>query len=391
MPRRSALVVTTRDPFGPVGGDAVRLLNICSGLTEDFKLSLLSLSRDRDGVIRGRGPFTEVRYIRHPRWKSWTGAAARLTGTSPLQLGFFFSRELRREVRRRSRTSDVVLFHLIRAGQYAESVPEETPVVLEMTDVISRTYREIDRAEYGQFMLRKLYRFEEPRLRRYERRAAEASDLVVLVSNADQKALGNVGARVAVIPNGIPYEERTATRAEPTKDFLFIGKMTTVPNWDAALLFAREILPMIRSRVPRATFTVVGSCPARLRSKLERAEGVRVRGFVKDINDPIGRTQVGVAPLRAGSGMQNKILDCLAGARPVIASELAAEGIGISESEGLIPAPDRSSFAERAADLLNDIEKTRMLGRRGRKAIEERYGWNGKLAEYRQYVLRCVE
>jgi hypothetical protein len=44
-------------------------------------------------------------------------------------------------------------------------------------------------------------------------------------------------------------------------DIVFCGSMDWLPNVDAVLYFLSEVLPLIRDRLPGATFTIAGRSP----------------------------------------------------------------------------------------------------------------------------------
>lgn len=76
--------------------------------------------------------------------------------------------------------------------------------------------------------------------------------------------------------------------------------------------------------------------------------------------------------------MQNKVLEAMAMARPVVASEAAATGI---DHGGTIAVAD--SAAEMAAailTILNDPTKAAEQGRAARARVIEHYGWDAQLA-----------
>src|SRR5262249_13169349 len=118
--------------------------------------------------------------------------------------------------------------------------------------------------------------------------------------------------------NPFPPGSRTA---------VFTGAMDYWPNIDAAAWFAEKILPLLKSAGDGVRFYVVGSNPSPQVRALSADPRVVVTGRVEDIRPYMAHADVIVAPLRIARGIQNKVLEGLAMARPVIASPAALEGI----------------------------------------------------------------
>jgi hypothetical protein len=108
---------------------------------------------------------------------------------------------------------------------------------------------------------------------------------------------------------------------------VFTGAMDYWANVDAVGWFACEVFPRVRSSFPQARFYIVGARPARAVRDLARLPGVRVTGAVPDIRPYLAHSRAAVAPLRIARGVQNKVLEAMAMARPVVASPQAVAGI----------------------------------------------------------------
>ncbi len=158
---------------------------------------------------------------------------------------------------------------------------------------------------------------------------------------------------------------------------VFTGQMDYRPNIDAVTWFARDILPTILTRHPTARFAVVGRAPTPAVQALA-GEAVIVTGAVDDVRGWLAAADVCVAPLKLARGIQNKVLEAMAMARPVVASAAAAEGI---DHAGTIRvAADASEFAAQVLALLDAPADAAELGRAARAQVLRRYGWDARLA-----------
>jgi glycosyltransferase involved in cell wall biosynthesis len=82
------------------------------------------------------------------------------------------------------------------------------------------------------------------------------------------------------------------------------------------------------------------------RSARARGERVTVTGAVADMRSWLAAADVVVAPLRIARGIQNKVLEAMAMARPVVASPAAFEGIEAEPGKHLLVTDGAEAMAE---------------------------------------------
>ena len=151
--------------------------------------------------------------------------------------------------------------------------------------------------------------------------------------------------------------------------------MDYTPNIDAVCWFAGEVMPML----PEARFAIVGRRPA---AAVRRLAGPRtiVTGAVPDVRSWLAAADVVAAPLRIARGIQNKVLEAMAMARPVVASPAAFEGIEAEPGVHLLVAESAEAQAEAIAGLLADRRRAEAIGQAARRRIEQAYRWDSRLA-----------
>ena len=151
------------------------------------------------------------------------------------------------------------------------------------------------------------------------------------------------------------------------------------PNVDAVGWFAQEVFVHVRAKFPHARFYVVGSRPDARVQKLSALPGVVVTGSVPDIRPYLAHAAMAVAPLRIARGTQNKVLEAMAMAKTVIASQEAAQGVSAEAGRELIVANDASEFIAQISAQLSD-NKSDLIGERARARVVERYSWEANLS-----------
>jgi glycosyltransferase involved in cell wall biosynthesis len=82
--------------------------------------------------------------------------------------------------------------------------------------------------------------------------------------------------------------------------------------------------------------------------------------------------------MTSGAGIKNKVLEAMAAGRPVVASPLAAEGIGAGP--GLLVADTVEAAAERVIGLLRDPNAAADAGHAGRQRVSSDFSWDANAA-----------
>jgi sugar transferase (PEP-CTERM/EpsH1 system associated) len=277
------------------------------------------------------------------------------------------------------------------SGQMAQYIPAgfDGPVLMDFVDVDSAkfaTYAEQD----GRQPLNWVHRREAAKLGAYEADVARAVDASLFVSEAEAalfRGRSGLGAdKVRALENGIDTDrfdpgialEPVDAGAGPMA--VFTGQMDYRPNIDAVRWFATDMLPLIRQRHGQARFAIVGRAPTDEVRALEKLPGVTVTGEVPDVRPWLAAADAVVAPLLLARGIQNKLLEAMAMARPVVASAAAATGIDAAPGEHLLVADDAAAMADAVGSLFDDRAAAAAMGQAARARMIARYGWDARLA-----------
>jgi glycosyltransferase involved in cell wall biosynthesis len=146
------------------------------------------------------------------------------------------------------------------------------------------------------------------------------------------------------------------------------------PNIDAVRWFAENVLPLLRARSGDVQFWIVGTNPAAAVRGLGAREGVRVTGRVPDVRPYLRHAACVVAPLQIARGIQNKVLEAMAMARPVVLTPQAVEGIELTPSRDALVAEDAVEFAAHVQAVLGGGYPS--LGAAARRRVAADYQWN---------------
>jgi len=163
---------------------------------------------------------------------------------------------------------------------------------------------------------------------------------------------------------------------------VFTGNMSWPPNEDAAEHFARDLLPAIRSRIPGATFWIVGAQPSSRVQNLSSLDGVHVTGTVEDIRPWISSAAVYASPLRFGLGVKNKILEAMATGAPIVATSRSLSGTPLVDGRHAMIADDAAKFGDAVMQLLADPARCESLSREARRKVEAEHTWSAVASRY---------
>jgi sugar transferase (PEP-CTERM/EpsH1 system associated) len=235
-------------------------------------------------------------------------------------------------------------------------------------------------------------------LRREEARLAGRAERTLLVSDAEAALFASrlpagTAANIRVLGNGIDAQTFDPGHVEPHGElasggphFVFTGQMDYKPNVDAALRAIDGIMPRIRAMHPSAQFHVVGRAPAPELRARECVNGARVWGEVPDVRPFLAAANVALAPLTIARGVQNKVLEAMAMARPVIVTPAAATGLPGKDGVHFAVADSDQAFAKQALRLLAQPELAAEMGKAARRVVVEIASWPAMLAALPEIV-----
>lgn len=381
------LVLTPRFPYPPIGGDRLRIYQLCKNLSCDFELSLLSMCESTEEMnqpIPDDGIFSRVERVLHGKWARIWGLFSALLSGEPLQVGYYRNSRFAQRVRELGSSHEGLLAHLIRTGSYIRTY--KLPKFLEMTDAISLSYTRTS-ALTGRIKAM-IYGWEGRRLLDYERQIVSDCDLTIMVSSVDRDFLFPNGDQpnIMVCSNGVDTREMPFSYSPDNRTIVFIGKNFAHYNVDAILYFAEVIFPIVRLRCPTAQFKVVGQIKRELELRLRELDGVIVTGPVESIANAVQHAAVGVCPLRFGAGVQNKLLEYMALGIPAVTSPVGLEGLDAIHGVHLLVAQEPQEWADHICRFLSDPEQGKGFALAGRQFVEQYHSWQSLIAPLRSAI-----
>lgn len=384
------LLLVHRIPYPPNKGDKIRSYHLLRHLSQRYHVHLATFVDDPNDwqyLAEVKRLCGETYFGRLSPFVAKLRSIPALAIRRPLSLAYYNDRGMHAWVRtllQRQPIRRVVVFSSAMA-QYAEGIADARRII-DFVDVDSDKWTQYARDKRWPWSW--LYRREGRELLRYERRTAHAFDASLFVSPAEatlfRRCAPESNDRIGYYSNGVDTDYFSPDRAYDNpylpdeRPLVFTGAMDYWPNIDAVQWFAERVLPAVRNRCPDASFYIVGSRPAEQVTALARLPGVRVTGTVPDVRPYLAHACAAVAPLRIARGIQNKVLEAMAMAKPVIVSGPALEGIDAQPGCEVLLADAEQQFIDAACALL--AEPRPEMGRTARRKVIERYGWSSNLS-----------
>jgi GT2 family glycosyltransferase len=181
-----------------------------------------------------------------------------------------------------------------------------------------------------------------------------SADVTLVVSDVEREILAKAvpDARVLVLSTIHDVRPRVAGFAE-RRDIFFVGSFNHPPNADAVIWYAHEVWPLVRARLPGVRMFVIGSgMPPQVAALA--GDGIETLGHVPDLEPYLGRCRLSVAPLRFGAGVKGKINAAQARAIPVVATNVAVEGMRLEHGRDVLVADSAEAFADAIVKLYSD-------------------------------------
>lgn len=396
------LFLSHRIPFPPDRGDKIRSHHVLRALAALAPVHVATFCDDaHDRAFEGEMAQVAASYRLITRSKSLpvAGLEALATGR-PLSLAAFHDRALEDYVRRvlAERLIDTIY---VFSGQMAQYVPGDFAgrVVADLVDVDSAKFEAY--GARGRGFRSWMERREARLLHREEARICASADVTLLISRAEADLLrlrvGEQGSRVRAMGNGLDaaFFDPAAVAPEPRMlahagpRIVFTGQMDYAPNIEAATRAIDRIMPLVRGTCPDATLHIVGRNPPPSLTALSGRDGIEVWGRVDDIRPWLAAADVALVPLEIARGVQNKVLEAMAMALPVVLSPGAATGIEALDGRDFAIRDSDAAMAQAVVDIARAPDTAREIGRAARAWILGNASWEAALARLPEYLGRC--
>lgn len=371
------LVVLSRFPYPLEKGDKLRAYHQIRCLSEHHDIFLAAM-HDKpvsSDDLQQLKPFCkEIFLLENNNLKRcWNMGRAFFKGL-PIQCGLFYNKKNAQkldEIIQRVHP-DHIYCQLFRMAEYVKDY--SMPKTLDYQDVFSKGMAR--RAEKSKGLVKWFFNMEHRRVARYEAEIFDRFDHKTIITAVDRDLIPHPHREeIVVVPNGVEFDKFAYQGEKKEYDLIFSGNMGYAPNVDAAEYLVREILPPLLVKFPNLRVVLCGATPAP-RVQALSGEHVIVTGWVDSMTEWYAKSRIFIAPMRMGTGLQNKLLEAMSMHLPCITSPLAAHPLVEAEQhQSVISCSETKDYVVAVTQLLTEENAYNQLADSGYNYVRQFYDW----------------
>ena len=382
-------VLLPRIPYPLEKGDKLRAFNQIKQLAKKNEIILCALNDDskvsEQDAFHALQPYCQsINFIKITKPQIALGLVRAFCKGLPLQCGYFFNRKAARKVDAliAKHKPDMLFGQLLRVAEYIRH--KNLPKTLDYQDIFS--YGMKRRANIASPVTRPVFNMEYRRLRRYEAAIFDDFNVKTIISEPDRALFPHEKRdEILIIPNGVDHDYFKPQNREKQYDLVFTGNMSYPPNVNAVEYLADEIMPIVWKTLPEAKLYIAGATPDP-KVKRTASERIIISGWLDDIRDAYAQSRVFIAPMRIGTGLQNKLLEAMSMRLPAITSPLANASLGAKPNEEILIGSNAEEMANNIITLLSDTQKAEQMAKAGYDFTNRVYDW-GKATEVLEHAM----
>ncbi len=370
-------VVLTRIPFPLMKGDKLRAYYQIKELAKQHEVYLFCLNY-KDEEEKAKEELLKYCKTIHIEKLNLFSSLLRVCFSVfsflPFQTAYYNSPKAKKHFKSFVEKNNIELcyFQFVRLAPFAKKIKRKK--VLDFQDTLSMNMKR--RADNSGLLQRVLFSIEAKRLARYESKMFEVFDALTIITDADRKLLKSPRKEeVHIIPNGVAESYFTYPQPkEKPYDILFSGAMSYAPNIDAAEYLIKEIMPLVWEKKPNVKIAIAGG-GAPISLQKEANERIIMPGWVDDMKEYYSQTKIFIAPMRIGTGLQNKLLEAMAMNVACITSPLANQALKAKDKEEILIADNAKAYADCIIDLLDNEQLSSKIANAGKDYVFNEYSW----------------
>lgn len=370
------LVLLPRVPYPIEKGDKLRAYNHIRCLSKSNEIHLVALNDQRlhADAISTLKPFcSSITIIPITKFCLLFNLMKVFFSGKPFQVGYFYNKAAQKKINQiiQKTKPDHIFCQLIRVAEYVKNI--NIPKTLDYQDVFSKNVER--RIASSNWIMKFPLLLEYHRLLQYEHDIFGFFDNKIIISLPDRNLIPHADKeKISVIPNGVDYQFFSPISKRKQYHLVFTGNMSYPPNIDSVEFLVKKILPIVHLTNPKVNLLIAGANPHRKVLAL-KSDTVTISGWVADMRLSYASAQIFIAPMRLGTGLQNKLLEAMSMQMPCITSELANEALGATPGKEILIGKSPEEYAHHILHLLEDAFFAKQLANNGYQLIYKNYDW----------------
>lgn len=371
-------VLLPRIPWPLEKGDKLRAYNQIKQLSNDNEVVLCALNTDKNAnkeeAYKALQPYCiSVTFIDINKISILFNIIKAFLKGLPIQCGYFYNSKAHKIVHNliEKNKPDMLFGQLLRVAEYLRF--EKTAKTIDYQDVFSMGMKR--RADIAPFYLKPIFNMEYNRLRRYEHDIFDDFDVKTIISIQDRDDIDHTKKEeILIVPNGVDHEYYSPQQQEKKYDIVFTGNMAYAPNVNAVEYLSNHILPLVWEKLPNTKMYIAGATPDP-RVKKVASERIIISGWLDDMRDAYAQSKIFIAPMRIGTGLQNKLLEAMSMRLPCITTSLANGSLHAEDGKEILVGDNEQELAKHIITLLTDKEKAESVAQNGYDFVHRVYDW----------------
>jgi glycosyltransferase involved in cell wall biosynthesis len=221
---------------------------------------------------------------------------------------------------------------------------------------------------------------------------------MVVPSEVDKKHYREQNFRrntILVIPSGISlgevdavFDSKVNLRKKLELDtgkkiLIFTGRGSYVPNIEALQWMNNILAPVLGEKFPDVQILILGPWDRTIKVH----PIIKFTGFVPSLYEYLHASDLCLAPVRLENGISTKVIEYMACAKPVVASQSVVNGTPqIVDGENAFLAKDGNEFISKTLYILDKPFEAEQMGAKARKVIENYYNWETLSTQWNQLI-----
>ncbi|MBJ6368160.1 glycosyltransferase [Snuella sedimenti] len=385
------LMIFHRPPFPLIGGDKIRMYQNLKILSGRYNIDVLFVNdKKTDESIKENilKLANEVIIFEFKKYKFYlTTLFGFVFNRNPLQVNYYYFKEVQKWVDNNINNYDLVFCHTIRSAEYVKD--KAIFKIIDFVDAISMNYEKAaNKSNFGMWNL--LYKIDKGRVLQYELSLLKLFDKKIIISEIDRNYIlskSNSNVQIDIVQNAV---QTSLVESKKEEDYIiFVGKMDYEPNISAVKYFSLKVFPRILERFPKLKFYIVGVNPTKKVKSLSKKSNIKVVGYVENLEDVILKSKLVVAPMISGAGIQNKILMAMGLKKCVVTTKIGAEGLenlDVKNNRPIEVSESTLDLIESTIELLEDKTERDQIGESAYNYISNYFSFN-KIKKDLLYVM----
>tara|TARA_B100001057_G_scaffold376404_1_gene381550 strand:+ start:635 stop:1798 length:1164 start_codon:yes stop_codon:yes gene_type:complete len=317
---KKILFISPRNPFASrFSGDVIRAKKFIEFFEKKYQITIITIDnlksvrkigKTKIFTFKEKNIFLKLKYI----FKSFTKF-------QPMQLGYFYSKEINDYVKNNYKNFDIVFCQSVRSAQFVKSLKIKKKI-LDMGDLYSSNYYQTFKNTSAINPMRYIYLFESILMKKYELICFKNFHKILLFSKKDIQSTKNFKKKIIKIHFGIDKVFEKFKFNKNNNKIIFIGNIKYLPNRLACGNFIKKIFPKILKINPDIKFHIIGEISKLNEFFWKKNRSIKIHGKVDNLKPLVARSFCGLANLNISPGPNTKILTYMSYGIPCVASKI---------------------------------------------------------------------